>query len=294
MTNKTVEHLSPPEKTVWRAVLVSEFIAIFLTNAVTLIVFARNHHLRKRTTYLIINLTVADLLTGAVSGPLEIFYVEMDPEPGFSWQKFSILILYTLFAVCSLCHLSLIALERLHATLFPFRHCLIGEWFYLKTTICSWLLAFVVVSVDAVIALYAPDVSQYPWTSFVVLTILILTVSYVIIFVKMKNSPLPHYIGAPATERKLSVTLFIVTVVSMLTILPWVIYVGIPFHMWNELSKTARLHITYTVLYYACSLVNPFTYAIRMKMFRKAVYKALICRKNLESSHVQPIALHPM
>ena len=46
----------------WSKVFITEFIVIVIINAFTLVAFARNRHLRKRTTYLIINLTVADLL----------------------------------------------------------------------------------------------------------------------------------------------------------------------------------------------------------------------------------------
>ena len=57
------------------SIFITEFILIFIVNAVTLVAFARNRHLRKRTTYLMINLSVADLLVGAVSGPLGIYFI---------------------------------------------------------------------------------------------------------------------------------------------------------------------------------------------------------------------------
>jgi len=53
MTNETAEDTLRQEEIVWFAVCVTEFIAIFVINAVTIIAFARNHHLRKRSTYLI-------------------------------------------------------------------------------------------------------------------------------------------------------------------------------------------------------------------------------------------------
>ena len=57
----------------WSKVFITELIVIVIINAFTLVAFARNRHLRKRTTYLIINLTVADLLVGAVTRPVQIF-----------------------------------------------------------------------------------------------------------------------------------------------------------------------------------------------------------------------------
>ena len=75
MTNGTAED-NPPQWacTMGFAVYVTQYIAIFTINGVTLLAFARNHHLRKRTTYLITNLTVADLLVGAVTHPMDLYY----------------------------------------------------------------------------------------------------------------------------------------------------------------------------------------------------------------------------
>ena len=57
---------------VWFTVFITEFLLMLMINAITIIAFARIRHLRKRSTYLIINLTVADLLVGAVVGPLYV------------------------------------------------------------------------------------------------------------------------------------------------------------------------------------------------------------------------------
>lgn len=295
MNNNTHEELSAKHPgSIWFTVFVIEWIVIFLINTFTILIFARNHHLCKRTTYLIINLTVADLLAGAVSGPLEIFEAENRSETGFSWQKFISSIFISIFTISSLCNLSLISLERLQATLYPFRHCLIGKWSYLKAIICSWLLALLLATADAVLYLFEQTAYNYAWASHIVLTLLILTISYVLIVVKVHNHPPPQPFGAVSSDRKLSVTLFIVTVASILTILPWAIYAAIEsLDIWNKVSKTTQLHIFYTahVLYYACSLVNPLVYAIRMQEFREAVKKEITCRRASEPSRFQPIEL---
>ena len=296
MTKETAEDTLRQEEIVWFAVCVTEFIAIFVINAVTIIAFARNHDIRKRSTYLIINLTVADLLMGAVTGPLELYLAKIDPGPGFSWQKISIFFCFNIFPVCSLINLSLIALERLHATLYPFKHCLIGEWVYFKIIICSWLLALTLSSLLAVVVVYEPIAYWYVWTSHIVLSLLVLTISYVIITLNVKRNPPPHHFAPVVSDRKLSVTLFIVTIVSILTVFPFAIYAVVKAAKWNQLlSKTAQCHIFYTVcvLYYANSLVNPLIYAIRMKEFRKAV-KDLICKRGPESSRVLAVELHAM
>ena len=299
MTNETDSHRSHQEDIIWLTAIVSESIIIFIVNAFALITFARNLHLRNRSTYLIINLTVADLMVGAVTAPMEIYSPDTEYEVGFKWQQFIILLFYSIFPISSMANLSLISLERLHATLYPFRHCFIGERVYGIIICCSWLLGLIIASVDAVLYQNVPLGSYYLWTSFIVLTLLILTVSYVIVIVKITSNPSRHPFGAVgASERKLSFTLFIVTSISVLTILPYAVYAIIPFHMWTELSKTAHFHVRLSVyvLYYACSLVNPLIYAIRMKGFRRALLKPFIVRKTVKSSrvHVQHIELRAL
>ena len=69
----------------WLAVSVTESVIIVSVNLLTIIVFMRNRNLRKRSTCLVINLTVVDMLVGVLFGvpqfpflPCNIFvdYVE--------------------------------------------------------------------------------------------------------------------------------------------------------------------------------------------------------------------------
>ena len=94
----------------------------------------------------------------------------------------------------------------------------------------------------------------------------------------MKSNPLSHHSGSVVSDRKLSVTLFIVTVVSILTILPAAIWKSIKPVVRGQLSYGTkfRIRLTVTVLYLGNSIVNPLIYAIRMQEFRKAV-KQLTC-----------------
>ena len=72
----------------------------------------------------------------------------------------------------------------------------------------------------------------------------------------------------------LSIPLFIVAAVSVLTILPWAIYNSMPVDLQEELpSASTRVEIFHMLaaLYFASSIVNPVVYAIRMQEFRKAI-----------------------
>ena len=141
--------MTAEDSSVWLPVFTTEFLVILIINAITITAFARITHLRKRNTYLIINLTVADLLVGAVTGPLFMYQKDED-NSGFTWLGRIIWAVKLTFSTASQVNLSLISLERLHATLFPFRHCLITNWVYIKIIVSGWLVTFLLAFVMAI------------------------------------------------------------------------------------------------------------------------------------------------
>ena len=79
----------PMLKSTWLTVFAVELAVISIINGFTILTFARNRHLRKRTKYLIINLTIADFFVGTVSGPMHIYHImTFEPGSGFGWGKF--------------------------------------------------------------------------------------------------------------------------------------------------------------------------------------------------------------
>ena len=291
------------EESIWMATFLTELIVIVLINLFTLATFARNRHLRKRSTYLVINLTIADLLLGvaAVLSPilephiLESHNIKNILRECFNWPWYAFLYLSlkSLFPAASLANLSLISLERLHATIYPFRHCLIREQVYFTVITLSWLLALLFASMMAILVVLRAQFTLVfcVSASYCFITVLIITVSYVIIILNVKSSPQSHIFGSKLlVEKKLSITLFVMTVASFLTILPLAVWVAMLIHIWCELSPVIayRFHLTFSALFLCNSIVNPIIYALRMQEFRKAARK-LCCYR--ESMRVESIEL---
>ena len=69
-----------------------------------------------------------------------------------------------------------------------------------------------------------------------------------------------------------------VTGVSVLTILPFAVYISMPALIQEELSSASgiKIHVVVAVIYFASSIVNLLVYAIRMQECRKAVWN-LVC-----------------
>ena len=280
---------------IWIAVWLTQFIMVFIINAFTLVVFARSRHLRRRNTYLIMNLTVADLLIAAVSGPEAIlFYIpNKRPKKGFGVLY---LIISDMCWIASLVNLVIISLERLHATLYPFRHCLVGKRIYCKIIIFSWFGALTLACGLQIIRMNdSPLTDRYPWTIYVFLTLAVLTTSYVIIISKFITKPHVQQLGSViSAERKLSVTLFIVSAASTISLLPFAVVTCILISSdrdkWIEFTPY-RIALAF---YYLNSILNPVIYAIRLPKFRRAL-RELFCKNTwYPVRRDQPIELQAM
>ena len=203
-----------------------------------------------------------------------------------------------IFYVASLSNLALISLERSHATLYPFRHCLAGERTYCKIIILGSFGALTLSSVLSVIHMNDAFAGRYTWIIYILLILVVLLTSYVIIISKVtRKTPSQQLRSVISAERKLSVTLFIVSAASTLTLLPWVITTlisvlssGFP---WIQFSPHGRISSIALAFYYLNSILNPVIYAIRLPEFRRAV-KGFFCGNNSSPARARPLELRVM
>ena len=273
--------LSERRTSMWK-IFLSEYVLVFIFNTFTLIVVAGNRHLRKRTMFLVINLTVAELLAGVVSMFLMMFVPECDTLHSTILHAVGIF-----FIAASLVSVSLISLDRLHATLRPFRHCLIGKYVYYKVIACSWVIALFMASVFGIFKETAKGTSVWCVTfSYTFITFFIIAVSFISIRMNVKKTSHSHS-GVISSETKLSMTLFIMIAAYMLTILPlsswWVLECS---RSCKFQSSNVNIQEAMEVLYSTNAIVNPLIYALRMREFRKGI-KVIFC-KVVGRNHVQP------
>ena len=110
---------SSPERITWMVVGLTESVAIITLNSLTVIAFCRDRNLRKRSTYLVISLAVADMISGGTS-TLELFY-NVGGTCNFwryntlSWYQIP-QVLHLWFPIVLLTNMTVISLERLNAT----------------------------------------------------------------------------------------------------------------------------------------------------------------------------------
>ena len=240
--------MSSPECILWMTVGLAESVAIVTLNLCTIIVFIRNRNLRKRSTYLVINLAVIDMLAGGV-GVYVLFYwfgVICNVWKGHlnvHLADYVVTRLLVVFQGMSLVNISIIALGRAYATFRPFRHRLLKKRKY------GLLIAFVWVNttlVTSVYLKYSEDgvLDLYLKIAFVLFHLLIISISSSPIVIKVRCGAQTQHHGAASRERKLTTTLFIVTVVSLLLYLSASTFAIILEKSKFEMSFSVRTNLT--------------------------------------------------
>ena len=275
----------------WLAVLILECLAIVIFNIITIIVFVKQRQLQRRSTYLIIHLTIVDLLVGAVSGPLQIdnklCYCDLQNLHASkrSWSFYLKFALLHLFSFTSLVNLVFVSLERLHATFRPFRHRFVKKWIYGVIIAVIWLTttaresAQIVFREKAVSTFYIDSTLYLP---FYLISVFLICACYILIVVKVRCSRhLFHHGAASLRERKLTGTSLVVALVSLLGWLPVIIqHIMWSLQKFPNLSLRSLCHIRMTLLltFLSNSIVNPVIYAMRMREFR-AILSKIFCRR---------------
>ena len=283
---------SSSECITWFAVFLTASVAIVMVNFLSIILFMKNSNLRTRAMYLVINLTVADMFVGVISFTFTIFESAKCAIVNIfltSKERMIIFFLFYWLVLTSLTSIAVISLDRLHATFRPLRHRFIKENVYWVTIFATWVLpAMVSAFVPSFFAFWNELQWHYfpLWESYSCLCLFVICVSYFSIVVQFLRGAKPQQHGAAANrlslwQRKLSITLFIMTIVSLLMWLPHVIA------SFSHL-KSERLQNSLGVLFFANSFVNVIVYTIRMPEFKKAILE-LFKRRQRQNAAVIPL-----
>ena len=290
---------SSSECIIWFAACLAVAVAIVTVNLLSIILFIKNSNLRTRGMYLVINLTVVDILVGGLSTlyPLLIntqivckTVIVRLPREGDSLLYFVSL----WFTLTSLTNITVISLERMHATFRPFSHRVIKKWVYGVTICVVWVLAGMISTATMLLSFFGKNWSQfqYLWQSYCLLCLFVTCACYASIIVKICFGARPQHHGAARRQRKLTGTLFIVTIVSLLLWLPFAVATFV-FYTTDSIrslsfTKGMRLNLSLLLLFCTNSFVNPVVYTIRMPEYRKALL--LLCtRRQRQNATVIPL-----
>ena len=269
------------------AVFVTESLIIVSVNLLTIIVFIKNRNLRTRAMYLVISLTVADMLVGLLSQSPSLLVFMQDtcdllrrvPLDGKIETLFSITM--PVLPLVSLTNIAVISLERTHAAFRPFKHRVIKKWVYGVIIATVWVLPVMILSAAMFISFYdLTDNLFILWPIYYCFCLFVICVSYACISIKFLCGAYPQHHGAVNRQRKLTVTLLIMTIVSLILLIPFLLYIFVvAIGSKNILSSLSYLCFSF-ILAGVNSFVNPILYSVRIPEIKQAFISLFSRQRN--------------
>lgn len=268
----------------WFVAFGVEALIIIVGNLITILAFATRKTSKKGRYLLLINLSIADLLVGAIPLPLYLSYLgSFLSFWQLHWGKALEITLFgvdVLLGFASVMTLTVISLERVYATVVPVAYRGLKRRNYWFSVALIWVVAFSTAGVCLVsnYVLNSLEITTYVSMSLLSALCCVISVSYITIWYRIKSKRRNIRQKTNEYENKLALTLFIVTVTSLAAWLPFVIV--------NVLFVFSSIHFSFNfvyfskILHYGNSFVNPIVYSLRMPEFRKSVVRMFSLRSS--------------
>ena len=236
-----------------------------ITGNILIIWIFLNLRRRKRSTFLLIGLGVADLLVGGLAIPLLIATYESASIT--VWRVFNLVDVFT--STSSIYALAVISMERMFAIGWPLRHRTANFRVYIYAISIPWIIAEIfTVFTDANFNFITSDDSVlYLLVLFPATPLVVMCVAYYVIWRKQKSPICNH--NNIIRETKLANTLFLITGASVFTWLPFQIFnMLVNLHVFPSFSYLQLTAFIVRVSQYSNSFVNVIIYPLRISEFK--------------------------
>ena len=265
------------------------FVFIFVGNLLTIVLFAANKRLRKRSLFLVINMAFADLMLGTLSLPLYIYNVGTRFQLWKGGSPISLSIFHTIvdifFSQASLISAAFISGERFYAIYWPFKHRTLSMRTYRITIFTLWALTLLIAtSWSTSYFLISHKRAVFVWTPYVFILIFIICGCNICIWRKFRHGNIAsEQPNRDLRNKRLTKTLMLVAILASLSWLPLVTFnclivvfnVQIPWKYYDLVN----------IINYSNSFLNPVLYALRVPEFREAW--ALCFLRKLAAPNIQ-------
>jgi len=275
---------------VWLGIFCIEAVWIIAINIITIITFSTNRRIFSRAIYMIINLSVSDMLYGC--SVLVFFgYSLLDLNNSQEKQVKSIFVALMLFTViASGTSVALVAIDRFFATFFPFRYYTANYQYGTAVLGINWFLCLSLAIIHYLTPSKKAKILLGFYASLIVFSLAVIVVSYTTILIKVRSKGQTiNRLSTSAVQirdRKLAYTSMLVTFSSLLAWLPigvvFLLYLRTSIHVPIEISGCAVIVQT------SNSFLNPVIYTFRMTHFKEALFK-LFCK--CERYRIRPVNL---
>ena len=264
-----------------------ESLIIIVDNIFAIFVFWKHRNRLKRTSFLLINLAITDLLVGLTEpialGLFEIMgHLEETSFNGARKTNISTPFQVT-FSFASVFFLVLISLERAYALIWPLRHRVTSANSYIYSATFAWIAAIFAGTLTLLAVYDILDFAQWivAFGCVMVLCLITICVSYLAIR-KRLTCRVPAIDGTHNRQieqqqnAKLSRTLFIIINASLLLWIPSIVVYSTHYICFKCVPLLV-VHI-FNLFRLANSLVNPIIYSFRIPMFRETFKRVKLCK----------------
>ena len=271
---------------IWCASFALLSLVIVIGNALTLVVFALNKKLRKKSFLLVINMAFADLVLGAIALPIYIYHVGSDyqlwRDNGNDFLEMLYRVVDTVCAQASITTAAFITGERFFATGWPLKHrSMARRRAYYFSIVLVWIFSTVISAVVIHFSQISFKFSIYIWMSYACTITLIITGCYVGIWKNYKNG---RKLLCRSHKERPTKTLSIVTLFVLLSWLPMItinlLSVYIPVNH--------NIILFVNLVNFSNCFANPVVYSIRIPEFRKAAL--ILTSRKLNKPYVSRLA----
>lgn len=271
-------------------------IAIIVGNLLTIAVFTRKKVLRSRANYFLVSLATADLLVGMVTIPMYMYTLVSywkynNKHHGVDFfHSYMAVDMFTGFA--SIFALTIIAIERLYAILWPFKHRIATKRMYHFLVSIAWVLSGFI---SIFYYLWSYQVLKFKFFFYLIIVFIftslaIIWIAYGLIWIKLKVSLCKR--SKPSQDSSIETlhvnirnqgslrrkdhdviltTLCIVTVMFLITWVPFYILNIVVFFRGGQKGIPEEAFYFSKLLHYSNSLVNPIVYSIKIPKFSTTV-----------------------
>ena len=230
---------------------------------------------RKRSTFLLIGLGVADLLVGGLAIPL--LMATYESASNTVWRVFNLVDVFT--STSSIYALAVISVERMFAIGWPLRHRTANFRVYICAIALPWITSAIFAITFFVYANFnfiTRDSVIYPIVLLPATPLLVICVAYYVIWRKQKSPICNH--NNIIRETKLANTLLLITGASVFTWLPFqIINILVNLHVFPSFSHLQLTVFIIRVLQYSNSFVNVIIYPLRIPEFKNFLLHLLRC-----------------
>ncbi|XP_044185125.1 octopamine receptor beta-2R-like [Acropora millepora] len=257
----------------WTTCYVVLAFLIIVGNSLTIATLLKRKF-RKGPHLLLISLAVADLLVGCTIPPYAVGRDMLSHKPEillFIWPV-------ALFVnVSSVFHLPLISLERLHATIRPFRHRQLTRRVYWVAIATPWIISASFVIPRFVLRKFIrPSDEVFFVTAFATAPLLITCFSYFAIWKKTTRSRDKVKSFRQKKEARFLRIIFTLTAASFVAWMPFQLYSIIVSLSPNSLLPLSATYFIF-LLSFSNSFVNFVVYFLRFPNYRKALLSSVFC-----------------